>query len=144
MKEIYRKEKGVSPVIATILMVAITVVLAATVYIMVSNMGSVNTNHLAGSLILHDENKEKGYYNYTLSISINSIAPENAVITVNGQKLNYSQANPGNNEWSFIDLNGDGQLSNGDIIVIHTSAQSGSIIALSVSGYAGNIQTTIP
>ena len=31
----YRKEKGVSPVIATILMVAITVVLAATVYMMV-------------------------------------------------------------------------------------------------------------
>ncbi|MEM3238306.1 MAG: archaellin/type IV pilin N-terminal domain-containing protein, partial [Thermoplasmata archaeon] len=37
MKIIYgEKDKGVSPVIATILMVAITVVLAATVYLMVS------------------------------------------------------------------------------------------------------------
>ncbi|MBD6956410.1 MAG: type IV pilin, partial [Thermoplasmatales archaeon] len=36
MKVLYRKEKGVSPVIATILMVAITVVLASAVYLMVS------------------------------------------------------------------------------------------------------------
>jgi len=36
MKILYKKEKGVSPVIATILMVAITVVLASAVYLMVS------------------------------------------------------------------------------------------------------------
>ncbi|MGC9123796.1 MAG: archaellin/type IV pilin N-terminal domain-containing protein, partial [Thermoplasmata archaeon] len=36
MKAIYGKERGVSPVIATILMVAITVVLASAVYLMVS------------------------------------------------------------------------------------------------------------
>jgi flagellin-like protein len=36
VKVLYKKEKGVSPVIATILMVAITVVLASAVYLMVS------------------------------------------------------------------------------------------------------------
>jgi flagellin-like protein len=36
---IHRDEEGVSPVIATILMVAITVVLAAVLYIMVMNLG---------------------------------------------------------------------------------------------------------
>jgi flagellin-like protein len=36
---IHRDEEGVSPVIATILMVAITVVLAAVLYIMVMNIG---------------------------------------------------------------------------------------------------------
>ncbi|MFP3318909.1 MAG: archaellin/type IV pilin N-terminal domain-containing protein [Thermoplasmata archaeon] len=36
MKILYKKDKGVSPVIATILMVAITVVLASAVYLMVS------------------------------------------------------------------------------------------------------------
>ncbi len=36
MEAIYGKERGVSPVIATILMVAITVVLASAVYLMVS------------------------------------------------------------------------------------------------------------
>ena len=50
MKRIYRKEEGVSPVIATILMGAITVVLAATVYIMVAGMGGTYTNRVMGSL----------------------------------------------------------------------------------------------
>jgi flagellin-like protein len=36
-----RSEDGVSPVIATILLVAITVVLAAVLYVMVSNMGGL-------------------------------------------------------------------------------------------------------
>jgi flagellin-like protein len=41
MKKVYKKrdEEGVSPVIATILMVAITVVLAAVLYVMVIGMG---------------------------------------------------------------------------------------------------------
>ncbi len=38
MKGIRRKEEGVSPVIATILMVAVTVVLAAVLYVMVMGM----------------------------------------------------------------------------------------------------------
>ncbi|MGC8497807.1 MAG: archaellin/type IV pilin N-terminal domain-containing protein [Thermoplasmata archaeon] len=52
MKEIYiEKEDAVSPVIATILMVAITVVLAATVYILVSHYTSVGaTTPFLGSL----------------------------------------------------------------------------------------------
>ncbi len=44
MKKIWRNEEGVSPVIAVILMVAITVVLAAVLYVMVSGMlGTTNT-----------------------------------------------------------------------------------------------------
>jgi flagellin-like protein len=38
MKKIWKNEEGVSPVIAVILMVAITVVLAAVLYVMVSGM----------------------------------------------------------------------------------------------------------
>ncbi len=46
MKEYRRKkEEGVSPVIATILMVAITVVLAATLYLMVGNMNTGGTSN---------------------------------------------------------------------------------------------------
>ncbi len=45
MKAIVRKdEQGVSPVIATILMVAITVVLAAVLYVMVSGLIGTGTN----------------------------------------------------------------------------------------------------
>ena len=48
MKILYKKEKGVSPVIATILMVAITVVLASAVYLMVSGyIGSSPNKPLA-------------------------------------------------------------------------------------------------
>jgi len=49
MKTLYgKKEKGVSPVIATILMVAITVVLASAVYIMVSGyMGGAPSKPVA-------------------------------------------------------------------------------------------------
>ena len=50
MKILYKKEKGVSPVIATILMVAITVVLASAVYIMVSGyMGGAPSKPVAMS-----------------------------------------------------------------------------------------------
>ena len=50
MKRIYKKEEGVSPVIATILMVAITVVLAATVWLMVSGyMGGGGGTTVTGS-----------------------------------------------------------------------------------------------
>ena len=43
MKNIKRKEEGVSPVIATILMVAITVVLAATLYMMLPSGNETDT-----------------------------------------------------------------------------------------------------
>ena len=43
MKRIWKKKDGVSPVIATILMVAITVVLAAVLYVMVIGMGDTGT-----------------------------------------------------------------------------------------------------
>ncbi|MBU4071331.1 MAG: type IV pilin N-terminal domain-containing protein [Candidatus Thermoplasmatota archaeon] len=43
MKRIWKKrDEGVSPVIATILMVAITVVLAAVLYVMVMNLGGID------------------------------------------------------------------------------------------------------
>jgi flagellin-like protein len=43
MKKAWKKnDEGVSPVIATILMVAITVVLAAVLYVMVINMGDID------------------------------------------------------------------------------------------------------
>jgi len=56
MKEIYNeKEDAASPVIATILMVAITVVLAATVYILVSHYTSVGaTTPLTASLAVNN------------------------------------------------------------------------------------------
>ncbi|MEF8874907.1 MAG: archaellin/type IV pilin N-terminal domain-containing protein [Candidatus Thermoplasmatota archaeon] len=56
MKKINRLDEGVSPIIATILMVSITVVLSATLYTMVGNMSAEESRSpLLGSLNRHDE-----------------------------------------------------------------------------------------
>jgi len=56
MKKLNRKEEAVSPVIATILMVAITVVLAATLYMMVGGFGEEGGGTpVAGDITQHDD-----------------------------------------------------------------------------------------
>ena len=49
MKRVWKKDDAVSPVIATILMVAITVVLAAVLYVMVIGFGGTGGSTPAGS-----------------------------------------------------------------------------------------------
>jgi flagellin-like protein len=76
MKILYKKEKGVSPVIATILMVAITVVLASAVYLMVS--GYIGTG-------------PKGPTAMSFTYTVN---PNNDVITVASGSISISTAQP--------------------------------------------------
>jgi len=105
MKEIFmpleKKEKAVSPVIATILMVAITVVLAATVYILVSHYTSVGAaTPLTASLAVDNEGVGHPsltggstgtvyYYNLTITLStpVNLTNMANVHITVNGNPV---------------------------------------------------------
>jgi len=105
MKEIFmpleKKEKAVSPVIATILMVAITVVLAATVYILVSHYTSVGaTTPLTASLAVDNEGmgnltisggklRTVYYYNLTITLStpVNLTNMANVHITANGNPV---------------------------------------------------------
>ncbi len=51
MKKIIRREEAVSPVIATILMVGITVVLAATLYSMVGDISVGSAKSLTGNVV---------------------------------------------------------------------------------------------
>ena len=76
MKILYKKEKGVSPVIATILMVAITVVLASAVYLMVS--GYIGTG-------------PKGPTAMSFTYTVN---PTNDIITVASGNISVSPAQP--------------------------------------------------
>ncbi len=69
------KDSGVSPVIATILMVAITVVLAAVLYVMVS--GFTHSPGTANSAGLSESQNSAG--NYTISIS--SVSASNIHLT---------------------------------------------------------------
>jgi len=108
-----KKEKAVSPVIATILMVAITVVLAAAVYVLVSHYTSVGaTTPLTASLAVDNEGvgHPSGasytvyYYNLTITIStpanITNIA--NVHITANGIQVVYSPELSPTNSPSYL------------------------------------------
>ena len=141
MKKIYKKEEGVSPVIATILMVAITVVLAATVYIMVAGMGAGGTNKLVMNLSVNPQQSDIDNNKVALNIAMSnpsSVAMDKVTVTVGGTLIASGNV-------TLMDLDGDGKLSDGDMLVITDPAVThGALVAISVSGYSGNAQITLP
>lgn len=84
MKKLWRNEEGVSPVIAVILMVAITVVLAAVLYVMVSGMlGTTGTTPTVSMNWNEDHEHPKNYTGYVVSISgVSSINTDDVTVTV--------------------------------------------------------------
>ncbi len=155
MKKIYEKEEGVSPVIATILMVAITVVLAATVYIMVAGMGSGGTNKLVVGLNYQAQQSDPSS-KVVFRVSMSN--PSSAAFTkVKVVILDSSGAAVGNSTLSasgtatigsytvkIQDMDGSGSLTDGDNLVISGGNLKGYTISLSISGYSGNAQQTVP
>ncbi len=141
MKKIMKKEEGVSPVIATILMVAITVVLAATVYIMVAGMGTGGTNKLVMNLSVNPQQSDIDNHKVALNVAMSnpsSVDMSKVTVTVGGKKIASGNV-------SLMDLDGDGKLSDGDMLVINDPAVThGALVAISISGYSGNAQKTLP
>src|SRR4051812_13673222 len=81
-------DEGVSPVIAVILMVAITVVLAATVYVWVSGFGA-QTSQPAKSLALSSAGalstgSPTGNKTYTVASATSGMKWSDLTVTVNG------------------------------------------------------------
>ena len=165
-----KKEKAVSPVIATILMVAITVVLAATVYILVSHYTSVGaTTPLTASLAVDNEgtgsisNKPVYYYNLTITLStpVNLTNMANVHITVNGNQVVISPtsilssaastvAAANSNTVYYLVFNTNGQpvntyIQSGSTITIVSNINlSGDTVSLTYTGYSGTVSTTLP
>ena len=168
-----KKEKAVSPVIATILMVAITVVLAATVYILVSHYTSVGAaTPLTGSLTVDNEgtgqpsgaSKPVYYYNLTITLStpanLTNIA--NVHITVNGKPVTISSATgptaiaaaalwiAQNGGVYYLVTNTNGATENtyiqsgSTITIIGNNSLSGDTVSLTYTGYSGTVSTTLP
>jgi len=84
MKKIWsirRKTEAVSPVIATILMVAITVVLAAVLYVMVMGFGGGGSNTPTASFA-QNRNSAGNYTCTVLSISTNTVKFADTLIVV--------------------------------------------------------------
>ena len=133
MHTIIRKdERAVSPVIATILMVAITVVLAAVLYVMVSGLitgpgaqkplvtfsGVTKVNAVTWTFTVASAQPMVAVSNYKVNFGIGT----NTGTAVNLASTNTTVAVPGQTPASvgvkWTDLGGTGQVKGGDIITI--------------------------
>lgn len=126
-----RRSKGVSPVIAVILMVAITVVLAAVAWIMVSGMISqldvpptyvtlyrepTQTNSSQRNVIVAGMDRTYNLYNFESALTVNHSADYASLM------------DPIRNETvgnvTFVDQNADGKLNQGDYFIISISRKT--------------------
>lgn len=84
------EDDAVSPVIAVILMVAITVVLSATVYVWVSGFGARTTQPARAVNLVSDGPLANGFRNYTLSSADSSLRYGDVAFTLDGATLNVT------------------------------------------------------
>jgi len=160
MKILYKKEKGVSPVIATILMVAITVVLASAVYLMVSGyIGTSPSKPVAVSITPSQLSNGTEFLVTSGNMSITSSSPliitiSNATgtwtFTINGlpATTTYKGTYTGTgsptynvNAWVYLGATGYSHyIAGGDYILIYTSANlplaSGTHVTFTYNGAA--------
>jgi flagellin-like protein len=147
MKKIWkiRKDsKAVSPVIATILMVAITVVLAAVLYVMVMGFGGSDTQTPTGSFTTAD-NKGGGEYWLYLGVITPSTNWDECKLSVNGTvsvilTKDYNDTLGGVGV-TLHDLADDEKISVGDYLVL-TDITEDTPIALIFSETGGAICST--
>ncbi|MFP4052071.1 MAG: archaellin/type IV pilin N-terminal domain-containing protein [Thermoplasmata archaeon] len=159
MKNIKRKEEGVSPVIATILMVAITVVLAATLYMMLPSGGG-GDSPLSASLSYNSgrSNPSDGEATFDLSMSDPDTADlEDVKITLlnaDGDSEGSKKGLESGDSWTELGddyevtvthlSSGDDELSGGDRIRISPEDGTNSDgisdweVVLSIDGYDGS------
>ena len=142
MKIIWRDEEGVSPVIAVILMVAITVVLAAVLYVMVSGMlGSTTTSPTVSMNWVEDQHNLGNYTGNIVRISGTKVLRvEDVTVAVSHDGSSKSLTldmlkgepkltiNPGFS-LDYIDLNDDQKLGAEDNFVV-IGGDNGDIIRL--------------
>jgi len=132
-----KKEHGVSPVIGTILMVAITIVLVATIYALVfSNMITTpySTAQFIGTLTIDPDTSNRYHINLTVSMSSpNSVSMSFARIGIyhngnyvlldysetSGKWSNYTSGDKWHYEAKIIDLNNNNKLDSGDCIYVY-------------------------
>lgn len=140
MKKIWKNEEGVSPVIAVILMVGITVVLAAVLYVMVSGM-MTSTNITPNVSMIWKKGNPGNYTGNVISISgSTTLRLEDVTLTVTHGDESASETL----EWlvsennkitigtftlDYVDNNNDKKLGGDDDFFV-TGADRGDIIRL--------------
>ena len=118
---IRKDEKAVSPVIATILMVAITVVLAAVLYVMVTGLLTGGTTRPTVSLVPEVRDATTATVDVADAQPAETLANYRATLFVNN--TNVEQINPLANDATgilrFADRDGGGKLTGGDRFIIN-------------------------
>ena len=149
MKAYRRKEEeeGVSPVIATILMVAITVVLAATLYLMVGNMGGTQNTPVAGSLSYVSSVSDPANGNATFEIVLST--PSSAKvgdITITVLDATGATTTITPTIQHIVTANDPTYVKSGDRIQITNAGTDihGYQVVISIAGYSGTISGTVP
>jgi len=171
MKRIWRNKEGVSPVIATILMVAITVVLAAVLYVMVSGyMTGGGGTPLSGQLTYRtaDSTPNTGMAKAEISVT----APSNALLTdwgvtvtdstgASSGKLTFSAGANGlataaigtNTFWVNVThlVSDNTHVQGGDRITLTARVTAGGPVSIknwevimSATGYSGTMSLKVP
>ncbi|MFO8109788.1 MAG: type IV pilin N-terminal domain-containing protein [Thermoplasmata archaeon] len=151
-RRIFEEDKqAVSPVIATILMVAITVVLAATLYMMIDTDTGGDTP-VAGSLTVQDRDTANDNLTLELAMSTPSSVPTDDIdVTVfNADGEEVFDGSPGTSyaadgAWWQYRPGDDGEVRGGARLRINDETDSfrNYEIIMSIEGYSGTISTTV-
>ncbi|UCG69183.1 MAG: type IV pilin N-terminal domain-containing protein [Thermoplasmata archaeon] len=149
MRKIWRYEEGVSPVIAVILMVGITVVLAAVLYVMVSGM--MTSTNITPNVSMHWVKGDPGEYtgsvvsisgqqklrleDVTLTATVDGMSDAN---TLDWFVEGTNEMTIGNFTLDFFDNNKDNRLGGDDDFVV-TGGEKGDIIRLIYNPTSGQM-----
>jgi len=145
MKKMWKNRSGVSPVIATILMVAITVVLAAVLYVMVMGFGGPSNNVPTGSFSAKD--KVTGGEKLTFGVITPEKAPTALKVSIttsagtdvytwaadDSKTLTSTTTLTGVTAVGYTDLAGNKIVNNGDYLSITAPAGSYTVALLYAS-----------
>jgi flagellin-like protein len=152
MKRIWRNKEGVSPVIATILMVAITVVLAAVLYVMVSGyMTGGGGTPASGSLTYLSGSSNPTEGNATFTLALNT--PANPLVTEITITILDDNGDPVTTgtvaSWSHLVTSADPtHVQGGDrlklVSALGTPNIAGYEIVISFTGYSGTVTGSVP
>jgi len=134
MKAIIRKdEQAVSPVIATILMVAITVVLAAVLYVMVSGLlvgpgaskpvltfGTPTTSSGSTTVTIASVSQSVGRDNYRVNLRVNTTTGSAVALAAAGAASSLSVGGT-TYTITWTDIGGEATVNGGDSFVVTRS-----------------------
>lgn len=153
MKKMWKlNNKAVSPVIATILMVAITVVLAAVLYVMVMGFGGGGSDETPSGSLTYTTTSD-GYRVTLASISKNDVTNASVIWLIDGTALTDEQIDGGNVTWagsseyvaagSFIDVTTD--LTQGDdAIILDSGTHTISLLYTETNNNIASVTINVP